>query len=355
MNGATPGAARRGQPLLALALVLGGWTAMRILTWQAMPRREGAAIAARDDAGSRPEARAGERLAPSSAPGKARVPERACTRRVAGGTPRPAMGRLPGGGNIRAGAGGDVERSVSALPPPAAGAAIASLPAIGEEGQPSASRWSGDGWMLWRRGSAGSAAGLPAYGASQAGFVLRYRLAAARGPHVFLRAATALVGTGGNKADADLALGLGARPLPRVPLRVLAEMRADRLGDGRLHGRAAVIAVSEFPPLALPGGTRGELYVQAGYVAGPAGTAFADGAARVERQVAEIGPVRLSGGGGLSGGAQRGAGRLDIGPAVVVGLSRDGVAARAAFEWRFRVAGDARPDSGPALTVTAGF
>lgn len=56
------------------------------------------------------------------------------------------------------------------------------------------------------------------------------------------------------------------------------------------------------------------------------------------------------------GGAQKGAARLDVGPAAsaAVGLGESG-GARLAVDWRFRVAGSAAPKSGPALTLSAGF
>jgi len=61
-------------------------------------------------------------------------------------------------------------------------------------------------------------------------------------------------------------------------------------------------------------------------------------------------------GGGVWGGAQKGAARLDIGPSatMTIGLG-ESAAARLGLDWRFRVAGDAAPASGPALTLSAGF
>ena len=93
-------------------------------------------------------------------------------------------------------------------------------------------RWSADGWLLWRRGSTLAPAGgllTPSYGASQAGVVLRYRLApgSALRPAAYLRATAALNGSretrGGagpvaaaDSAPADVAAGRGAvhQPCP---------------------------------------------------------------------------------------------------------------------------------------------
>jgi hypothetical protein len=61
-------------------------------------------------------------------------------------------------------------------------------------------------------------------------------------------------------------------------------------------------------------------------------------------------------GAGAWGGAQKGASRLDLGPAATMGLGLGASAsARLALDWRFRVTGDAAPSSGPALTLSAGF
>ena len=68
-----------------------------------------------------------------------------------------------------------------------------------------------------------------------------------------------------------------------------------------------------------------------------------------------IGPIQLRLGAGAWGGAQQGASRMDIGPSASVGLAGGHTSARIAVDWRFRVAGDAAPSSGPALTVAAGF
>ena len=119
------------------------------------------------------------------------------------------------------------------------------------------------------------------------------------------------------------------------------------------------MAVTEFPPVSLPLGTRGEAYVQGGYVGGRSATAFVDGQARVERPVVRSGEAEVTAGVGAWGGAQKGAARLDIGPTAAVsfrlGPRSFGARGRVAADYRIRVAGDAEPASGPALTLSAGF
>src|SRR5690606_42126777 len=105
----------------------------------------------------------------------------------------------------------------------------------------------------------------------------------------------------------------------------------------------------------LPHVPRAVDYLQSGYVAGNHATAFVDGQMRVERQVASLGKPDLSAGGGVWGGAQREAARVDVGPTAAVTFPLAKGRGRVSADYRFRVAGDAAPSSGPALTLSAGF
>jgi hypothetical protein len=224
-------------------------------------------------------------------------------------------------------------------------------------------RWSADGWLLWRQGgngyalpASGSAGGPPrdgAYGASQAGVVVRYRLAPASAlrPVAYVRVASALQSPRG----AELAGGLALRPVRRMAIAATAEVRVVQASDGAMLIRPGGSLISEFPPLPLPLGLRGEAYLAAGYVGGTGGTPFADGSVRIDRRVTTGAGVELRAGGGAWGGAQRGAQRLDLGPTISLGLPVGRVGARLSADWRFRVAGAAAPDSGAAVTLSAGF
>lgn len=214
-------------------------------------------------------------------------------------------------------------------------------------------RWSADGWLLLRRDTSSPfLSDRPSYGRSQAGAVVRYRLVPASPlrPEAHLRASAALAGA----RERELAAGLSARPLSGVPVRLIAEARVSETGRGT-RVRPAAYAVSEFPPLPLPLGARAEAYVQAGYIGGAFATAFADGQARIERPLARVGETEVSAGGGAWGGAQKGSARIDIGPTAAVTFRLGDARARVAADYRFRVAGDAEPSSGPALTLSAGF
>lgn len=215
------------------------------------------------------------------------------------------------------------------------------------------SRWSADGWLLLRQDTTASfASDRPSYGRSQAGAVVRYALAPASGhrPQAYVRASTALSGA----RERELAAGFSARPLAGMPVRLAAEARVSDTRDGTAL-RPAVYAVSEFPPVELPLGTRSEAYLQAGYVGGRFATAFVDGQGRIERPLARWGEAELVAGAGAWGGAQKGSARLDIGPTAALAFRLGDARGRLAADYRFRVAGGAEPSSGPAVTISAGF
>ncbi len=221
-----------------------------------------------------------------------------------------------------------------------------------QDGGP-ARRWSVDGWLLLRDDTTTPVtSGRPSYGRSQVGAIARFELApsSSHRPQAYLRGSAALEG----QRDVEGAIGLSARPISQVPVRVAAEMRvADRPGGSEV--RPAAFAVTELPPVALPGGASAELYVQGGYVSGDYATAFVDGQARVDRSLARSDDFDLRAGAGAWGGAQEGAARLDVGPSASIRFRLGEGSGRLAADYRFRVAGDAQPSSGPALTLSAGF
>lgn len=386
---------RRGRPVVMLALVLGGWSLLRAATWEGAPQLEQAALPVAQ--GVTPsvaapvtlpraevwQRRPGEPLAapPSSLESLRTVPRGpvllpAPVAPANVGAPpaeQPSSQRMAVGQAMLMAAGfGAMQlppelaayfsaRSPGAPlrdPQPAQSAALAAprparIAVAPAEPPRRASRWSADAWLLWRDDATTPInSGRPTYGRSQAGAVARYRLAPASGhaPQAYLRLASALQGT----REREAALGLSARPLAQVPVRVAAELRAsERPGGTEL--RPAAYAVTELAPQALPLGASAEAYAQAGYVGGRARTAFVDGQVRVDRSLVRSEDFDLRAGGGAWGGAQRGSARLDIGPSASVTFDLGEARGRLAADYRFRVAGDARPTSGPALTLSAGF
>lgn len=359
MNGA---AQRRGQPLIALVALLGGWIGARaaLLDTPQSPVVLAEAsvrfVAAGKD--RQPTMRAKSQVAhgyasrlalppPRLAPVPVRAPKMLASDAAAG--PRVAGGHqmlwlaglalvpLPAeAARARPSWGG------GQLPPPS------SLLSTRQTGL----RWSADGWLLWR-GTGGIPSLGGTYGASQAGAVLRYQLVpgSARHPALYLRASSPVTAPHG----AELAIGLALRPLPRVPVVAGAELRVVQSRLGRAALRPAAMLVSEFPPMSAPLGLRAEVYAAAGYVGGRDATAFVDGQVRADRRIMRLGAAELRAGGGLWGGAQRGAARLDIGPSATLFLPLGSGSGRLSADWRLRVSGDAAPPSGPALTLSASF
>ena len=223
----------------------------------------------------------------------------------------------------------------------------------------SRNRISGDVWIFNRAGNSPSALVAPAlatYGASQAGAVLRYALApeeAAR-PELYGRLVAALQ----VPTQQDVALGVSAQPVASLPLRFHAEARVTRQGEASQREtlvRPAVFATTGFYSDDRETGLTARGYAQAGYVGGQSATAFADAQIVGERAVARFDLGEISIGAGAWGGVQRGAGRLDIGPSASVALRLGRSPVWLSADYRFRIAGDAQPGSGAAVTLSTGF
>lgn len=393
---------RRGWPLLSLGLVLGGWVLVRVAVWESplasthLPSiaqfsgdeqgADGLGIHSADAAQpSSPNAAAVTaptgpvRIAPNDAPAELlRKPapdilERPYTGWLTGEANYTASGPRTGAG--RAGMlgaqrvvahsmllaaayhSGGQEGARSPGPvgvgPVAPGVIFAPEAAHEFAQTDSRRRWRMDLWAMWRDDTTTPVtSGRPSYGRSQAGAVLRYRLdpASRYAPEMHLRATRALQGS----RETDVALGASGRPISSLPVRLAAEARVSETVNGT-ELRGAAYAVTQLAPVDLPAGLSAEAYFQGGYVSGDFATPFVDGQARIVRELARTDNFRLTAGGGAWGGAQKDARRLDVGPSAGISFRLGEAQGRVAADYRFRVAGNAEPASGPALTLTAGF
>jgi hypothetical protein len=207
----------------------------------------------------------------------------------------------------------------------------------------SSGRWSVSAWAFVRRGEGRELATGGALGGSQAGTRITYHLR--EGLSLSGRIYAPL-----NRPDgAEAALGFEWQPLRSVPVRLLAERRQAIGSDGR--SAFALLAHGGVFDQRLIGPVRLDTYAQAGLVGLNARDAFIDGAVRLGVPVAE----NLSFGVGAWGAAQPGAARFDAGPQASYRLPIPGRNVRLAAEWRLRMAGDASPGSGPALTLATDF
>lgn len=239
---------------------------------------------------------------------------------------------------------------VSALPGPQSEAAAQPLTSVPQV--PRVSRWSLTGWMLWRRETGGSLAQAPLLGGSQAGVRLDYRLWSARTRSLSLygRVTRAFERPYAEEA----ALGISLRPVQGLPISLLAERR-QRLGTGGRNG-FAFMAAGGMGPKAIAPRLEVEGYAQGGIVGLPGSDGFADGRISLDyRLTRKAAQPDLAIGIAVSGAAQTGASRLDIGPEVRLRLPVAGGHMRLSAEWRQRVAGQARPASGPTIALVADF
>ena len=378
---------RRGQPLVALGLIMVSWVGARAAMWDSTLAPSAGADLQRNAAavpvqGQRPAAGPGalrgvlhhQNLVPSAQPTFAppvaplvmptTTPPLVDIRGESSGevaaqkAPRISVSTAAGHQELWL-AGMNMLPSDSAL---AMAPHRPSLPLAVAAGKASAPRWSADGWLLLRSGGNmfnAPGAGLPGaiiptgfYGGSQGGLILRYFLApgSRRSPALYLRASSGIERPRGE----ELAAGVSIRPVPGLPVRLMAEGRVTRTVSGTIVRPAAAL-VSELPPVRLPLGTRAEAYVQAGYVGGRGATAFVDGQARIERPLVHAGNFELRAGGGMWGGAQRGANRVDVGPTATVNFRLGPTNTRLSADYRWRVRGNAAPGSGPVVTLSAGF
>ena len=201
-------------------------------------------------------------------------------------------------------------------------------------------------WALLRGrdgmlGGADSLAAGGQLGGSQAGARLIYNVTPWLG--LSLRSSSPVGQRGG-----ELASGVRLKPFRTIPVALTAERRQAIGRDG--GGRSAFALFVEGGlyqrPVAWDFALDG--YVQAGIVGAHRRDLFADGGATLTRPL--FGP--FSGGFGVWGGAQPGLYRIDAGPRLSLAVRRN---LKLHLDWRQRVAGHARPGSGPALTLAADF
>ncbi|MEC3911824.1 hypothetical protein U5A82_15510 [Sphingobium sp. CR2-8] len=216
--------------------------------------------------------------------------------------------------------------------------------------QKTTDRWRAGAWLLYRPGGKTDSQGVPAgqLGGSQAGFRLDYDITPRTQSRIaaYGRLTTALE----RPAAPEGAVGLSFQPTRALPVSIAVERRI-ALGQGGRNANT-VMAVGGFGPKAIAPAIEAEGYAQAGIVGFRARDAFVDGKLSLSTPVPDS-PVQL--GVALSGGAQPGISRLDIGPQLQVRLPLPQAGARVSVEWRERIAGDARPGSGLAVTLAADF
>ncbi|KQT35389.1 hypothetical protein ASG29_01900 [Sphingomonas sp. Leaf412] len=207
---------------------------------------------------------------------------------------------------------------------------------------PGRSRWSGSGWAILRDAGGAGGVATPQLGGSQAGLRLAYALDDA-GRLALAGRIAAAIGT----RQQDAAIGIEWRPT-RLPIRLIAERR---IGIAGARGGTGAGIVGGVAAARLPLGLTLDGYAQAGAIVRDRIEGYADGAMRAAGAVTPA----LDLGIGAWGAAQRGAARLDAGPSLGLALPVARRRLRVSLDWRHRIAGDARPGSGPALSIGTDF
>jgi hypothetical protein len=178
-------------------------------------------------------------------------------------------------------------------------------------------------------------------GASQAGSRLTYNFT--RQIAASLRTSTTVGRRGG-----EVAAGVRVQPIASVPVWVTAERR-QRLGqfsDGR--NAFALFLEGGLYQRPMPWQFNLDAYLQGGVVGFRSRDLFVDGGFTLTRPVYR----QFSAGLGVWGGAQPGLYRVDAGPRLTMQVRRN---VRVHLDWRQRLAGNALPGSGPAITLAGDF
>lgn len=212
--------------------------------------------------------------------------------------------------------------------------------------------WSLGGWLYARDAPLTPPGGIAAasqLGASQGGVRIAYGFGEAGRFRGYGRATAALQ----RPQQRELALGVAFAPVPHWPVDLAVEQR---LAAGR-EGRNALAAMvtGGVSGVALPGEFRLDAYGQAGVVGMRQRDGFADGAVVIDHRIGPDENARMRLGAFAAGAVQPGAARIDVGPRLTLRLPHVGKGSRIALDWRQRIAGDAVPESGVALTLAADF
>ncbi len=146
----------------------------------------------------------------------------------------------------------------------------------------------------------------------------------------------------------EAAAGVRIQPLLNIPVWLTAERRQaiGRFGGGR--SAFALFLEGGLYDRPLPWGFSFDTYLQGGVVGFRSRDLFVDGALTVTRPAFR----NFSLGAGVWGGAQPGLYRVDVGPRLTMRVRHN---VKVHVDWRQRIAGNARPGSGPALTLASDF
>lgn len=205
---------------------------------------------------------------------------------------------------------------------------------------------------LFFRPDAASGASATTYGGSQMFVRADWRLGQnglAQRSHLYARVSREWA----EGAQAEFALGGAVQPFARLPVILHGERRIRTRGPDA----TAAFVSGGVSDVALPHGIALNAYGQGGTVWPDQGRSsqFFDGQAVLSKPLRRAGPWQIDAGALAATGGQDDTARLDIGPVVTVSGDKGGAQVQGQAGWRFRIAGDAAPANGPAVTLSVRF
>lgn len=191
----------------------------------------------------------------------------------------------------------------------------------------------------------------PLLGGGQAGFSYRHRFSG--DAPVQWGAIARIQSAIDPQSDARLSLGLYAHPLRRVPIFLGAEARV-----GFDHSAADDLLLHGYGGTSIRLGNRDgrvDIYGQAGAAIGAQTTAFADAQAQYSQPLVRLAGEDVRLGAALNVGAQGSSWRVDAGPQIQWRLPLANPPLDLKLAWRERLAGNADPATGLAITLSSDF
>jgi hypothetical protein len=208
-------------------------------------------------------------------------------------------------------------------------------------------------WTLLRNGpSQGTLTTNGQIGGSQSGVRARFPLStfgSRTSLNISSRLSSPLTTAGGMEASIGASIAINNK----IPVEIIIERRIPIGGAGKQSW--SLTGVTGFNAVQLPQKLQADGYLQTGIVGSRTRRPFIGGNIVVSKATDMNHPDRLRLGLGLWGDAQAGLSRVDIGPEISFRAKSLGLPLRISAQWRFRVAGDANPPSGPALVIGGEF
>ncbi len=210
-------------------------------------------------------------------------------------------------------------------------------------------RLSSSGWALVRGGGAPGLSGGGQLGGSQIGIRSNFALNSPHSISVTARLTAPL----NSETGKEVAVGIALKLVAAVPIQIIAERRIAADHGGR--NDFEIIAAGGVYDHPLGRHLTVSAYAQVGVVGITRRDTFADGSIEVEHPVVHEERLTLSVGAGAWGAAQPGVSRLDVGPEISARTQIGPASLKLTASYRFQLAGDARPSSGPALSLGTDF